>query len=799
MSKKLKKELNLKAHHSIESSIPIEEIYLKPDGLLKSINNRYTMSFKLEDPNFLLSDSEDQRTILNSYKTMLNSFDENVGFQFSIFNSKLSDTYMADNVYYKYTGDKNDYLRKSLNDNIKKNIVDDNKAYSKEKIITISLENANFEKVLNDMKIMEEVVKTGMENIEGSKLVNLTSSELLRYINSIYNLFHKNEYISKSKFLGKDIEIFTLENALKQGCSAKELVQPSSMEFQNNYIKFGDLYIRALYLSELNRQIDVESLNKLCSQDFDLLLTCKLQQEEIDESIKAVRSNLLNIEGQIIDNQKKLAKDGISGDLTPSSLKLKREEAQDLNDSIFIRDEKIFNQSVYVLIFASNLDELKENTDKFKKIAKGKGMYFIVGDILQEEIFNSCLPYGLNQTTFSRLIDTEGAVALNPFSSQDLMQLNGDYYGKNKLTNNPIMFDLMSGDNYSSLILGESGKGKSFKAKEQVLGRMLKNLNRDIIVLDPNNEWGDLCRKLSGEVIDISAGGNNHINMFDIDMNYGNNPIADKQDFILLIMSQMIHNFTGLSATQRNLVAKGITHIYKKWMYSKKDSDIPTLEDFYSVIKENAINSEHKELVEAIEFYCSEESNVNLFKGKTDVNLDNNFIVFNLMDLGADFKPLAMQVLLDNIWTKICKNRKKGVPTDIIIDEFHLMFLLDSTAEWMKKFWKMLRKFLGCPLGITQDPEDMLSNINGRAIVQNSSTITCLSLKPRNLEIIKEELNLTEKQCEYIKKKPAGEGILYVQANKKLKDNYVIPFNNQFSTDNEVYKIINTTYIRSEI
>lgn len=798
MANQLLKELNFKKHTSIESSIPIEEVFVEPNGLLKSINNKYTLSFRLEDPNFLLVDNDEQRNILNDYKAMLNSLDETIGFQFSILNSKLSDTYMEDNVYYKYTGDKFDYLRKALNDNIKKNIIDDNKAFSKEKVITISFEHKNFDKVVKEMKIIEDVVKEGIENIEGSKLELLGASELLQYINSIYNLFHKNDYVCRAKFLNKDVEIFTLDNAIKQGCSAKELVQPSSMEFHNDYIKFGDMYLRAIYLKEMNRQINVETLNKLCSQDFELLLTCKLNQIEIDEAVRAVRMNLINIEGQIADSQKKLGQEGISADLISSKLKQGREEAQDLYDSIFIRDERIFEESVYVLVFADSLDTLKENTDKFMKIAKGKGLMFRIGELIQEEIFNSCLPYGLNQTSFNRYVDTEGALALNPFGSQDLMQPNGDYFGKNKLTNNPIMYNIMSGDNYSSLLLGESGKGKSFLTKLLSSGRVLKNLNRDIIIIDPQNEYGDVVRQLDGEVINISAGGDNHINMFDIDINYGNNPIADKQDFILLIMSQMVHNYTGLSAMQRNLVSKAISNIYKKWEYEKKEENVPTIEDFYKYIKEHAINEEQKELLEAIEFYCSEDSNVTLFKGKTDVDLNNKLIVFNLLDLGADFKPLAMQVLLDNIWTKICKNRKRGIPTDVIIDEFHLMFLLDNTAEWMKKFWKTLRKFLGCPMGITQDPEDMLSNINGRAIVQNSSTIMMLSLKPRNLEIVKNELSLTDKQCEYINKKPSGEGLLFVQANRKLKDNHIIPFSNQFSHDNEIYKLINTTYLKSE-
>ena len=238
------KELNMKKHFSIEDSIPIVELY--EDGMLKSINNKYSRSYKLQDINYRLSDKDHQRSILDNYKEMLNSFDDKVEYQFSVFNKKLSDTYMEDNIYYKFAGDGLDVLRTSMNEIIKKNIIDDNKAFSKEKIITISTESASYDKVEKEFKVLQDVLSNGIEGIEGAKLTSLDSSKILQYINSIYNIKSKNNYYEKSKFLKRDIELFTLRNALRQGISAKELVQPSSMEFYPEYMKFGDTYIKAL-------------------------------------------------------------------------------------------------------------------------------------------------------------------------------------------------------------------------------------------------------------------------------------------------------------------------------------------------------------------------------------------------------------------------------------------------------------------------------------------------------------------------------------------------------------------------
>lgn len=800
MASNIKNDLINKDHHSIEDSIPISE--LLDNGVLVSLNNRICKSYKLVDTNYRLNDMQEKRDILDSYKAMLNSFDDNVEFQYTIFNSKLSKLFMDNNIYFKMTGDKLDYLREAYNQTIRKNIVEDNKAFSKEKIITISTLGINYEKSFKELKVLDEVLNNGIGEIEGARLDPMSASDMLRYLNSIYNIKKKNEYYTKGLFLSKTIDVFTMDNALKQGISAKELVQPSSMEFHNDYMKFGDTYIRGLTLANVNKVIDTEAVDKICSVDFDLLLSYKLRQIDTDEAIKMLENELANIEGDIFNNQRKLAEAGGSADLVPRNMKQRREEAIDQNDAVKIRDEKYFDMLLFVLIFADNLEELNEYTTKFKKEAKGKGIYFITANGLQENVFNSCMPYGLNQTTFQRSIDTEGAVGFVPFSSQDLMQTNGDFFGKNKLTNNPITFDVMSGDNYSGLILGESGKGKSFKAKELTLGRKLRNSERDTIVIDPNNEWGDLVRKLGGEEIYITAGGENHINLFDIDVAYGDNPLADKEDFIISVCKQMLHSPFGLTAGQRTTISQAIADIYEKWIKKKTYENVPTLEDFHATLLKIAnVNKaqEDFDLCKAVEFYCGNSQNT-LLRGRTNVDTNSSLVSYNLQNLGSDFKPLAMQIILDNIWTHICKNRTRGIPTDILIDEFHLMFRLDSTAEWMFKFWKMLRKYLGCPIGITQNPEDMLSSEFGRSVVMNSSLNILLSLKKQDREIIRDNLNLTNAQIKYITNQPSGEGLLFIQANKSIgANNIVIPFKNPFDKENDIYKLINTTWTKESI
>lgn len=789
------KELNMRKHFSIEDSIPIVELY--EDGMLKSINNKYSKSYKLQDINYRLSDKDNQRSILDNYKEMLNSFDDKVEYQFSIFNKKLSDTYMEDNIYYKFAGDGLDVLRTSMNEIIKKNIIDDNKAFSKEKIITISTESTSYEKVEKDFKILQDVLSNGIEGIEGAKLTSLDSSKILQYINSIYNIKSKNNYYEKSNFLKRDIELFTLQNALRQGISAKELVQPSSMEFYPEYMKFGDTYIKALYLFNTNKQIDTEVIDKICSLNFEILLTYKLKQMDMETAVRMVEDELANVEGDMYNNQRKLAEVGASADLVPRNMKQRRDEALDANDALKLRDEKYFDMSIYALIFADSKSELSENYFKFIKTAKGKGLTFVCAKNLQENVFNSSLPYGINQTTFKRAVDTEGAVAFIPFSCQDMMQPNGVFYGKNKLTNNPITYNIMSGDNYNQLVFGESGKGKSFVSKFTNLGSRLRNSDRFIFILDPQGEWGPLVRKYGGQTVMITAGGENHINLFDIDSSYGDNPLSEKEDFIISVCKQMLHSpFGDITAGQRTTISNAVTNIYRAWNKSKNDANIPTLEDFYATLLEIANKTklpEDFELCRAVEYFCGDSQNT-LFRGKTNIDINNAIICYDLQNLGSDLKPLAMQIILDNIWTTTCKNKSRGIPTDVIIDEFHLMFGQAYTGEYMQKFWKMFRKLLGCPLGITQDPRDVLTSEYGKSVINNTSLTIMLSLKEENREIMKRQLSLSEEQLKYIKDQPSGEGLICIAANNKTNIPYILPFKNPVSKENDIYKLINTTY-----
>ena len=746
---------------------------------------------------------------------LFNNLDKDIGI--SIILSKRDN---IDEFYVEEKDDNLSKLRSAINETIKENIYKNGKCNIIKKYIALDIEDKSDDSAIKRFEVIDDIIKGDFYEIGGCYLKEEKVDNLIKILYLYYNP-DKREVYKRNK------DLFTEDNLKSLNLSIKDVIRPSSMTIKSKHIKFNDTYERCLYLRRTNKTLQATCLNQiindtrsLLNETTDTTICIKVRQIDRDVAIKMAKRELGNVEGDIYNVQTKFSKRSISSDLVPRSYKQRREEALYISDSLMKRDENLFNVSIYVAVRSDTLNELSNNSYKFIKKAKSYGLTFIVGTEMQEHIYNSIMPYGVNQTPYSIIFDTESLRAFNIFNAVDVIETDGDYYGKNKLTNNIVKYNIMNGDNYSQIILGMSGKGKSFIGKLQLITRRLRNDLREAVILDPQNEWRDVVLELGGKIIDVKAAGNININLFDIDESYGDNPLAEKEEFILSVCSLMLRK--ELTAGQRTTISIAVNNIYKKWDENKIEDNVPTLEDFANELKKiifskkqyanaddmdtsinrlldtnfvngNFVNNEDIELLKAIMYY-SETSNCKIFRGKSQIKINNPIICFNLKDLGNDLKPLAMEVICDLIWLRICKTKERKVPTDVIIDEFHLMFKDKSTASWMARYWKMLRKHLGCPIGITQNPEDVLSTDDGRNVINNTSFSILLSLLERDRELVKDIWKLTDEEIKYISDRKRGEGIYVFGASKTMKKQTVVPFENEFKKSNYIYRIINTSY-----
>jgi type IV secretory pathway VirB4 component len=349
-------------------------------------------------------------------------------------------------------------------------------------------------------------------------------------------------------------------------------------------------------------------------------------------------------------------------------------------------------------------------------------------------------------------------------------------------------------DSYNMLILGFTGSGKSFFAKKEILNTYLNGSNDgDVIVIDPQGEYGKLCRSVGGEEVHIKGAGEHHINPLDISASYDENPVAAKVEFIRSMCAEML-SYTP-DATQKTAIAVAAKRCYDAWLLSGDDGDIPTLNDFYLALCDY-YNSEGGRLqsvldvVKAVEFYVAGVDT--LFQGHSNINTEASFISYDISELGEGIRPLAMLIILDSILNRMSRNRKLNRPTFVYIDEIHLLFQKEQTAQWIKKLWKTARKYKCCPCGLTQDCEDLLATDTGRAVLTNTAFVVLLKQQAINAGVLAEQLQLSARQLEYVTDTPPGEGLLCIQNASRFTGG-VIPFEDHFPEDSLLFEICQTS------
>jgi len=777
--------------NSISESIPILEV--SEDGVIETSEGKFCKTFRLQDVNYNICNSIDRGEIFLRWEDVLNRLDSTQELQFTIYNHEVNIDYISDEVYLKEVGDGKDYLRNAYNDIIRRSMDEGHNNIRKEKYITLSLEANDIVAASQAFNNLESDIANILRSISGCDITALKTIEKLNLIHNLYNPGKTAEFKEYGSLHKEIIQSFNLENIIQQGLTVKDLVQPPSMEFKGRYFKLGNKFCRCLDLTSLPTVMNDSFLNNLTSVDFNMILSMNIKQIDTQSANNLVQNQLTMAGGKVAEAQKKASRGGYSTSIINPRLDDELREARELLDDIQNRNQKLFKMKMHILIYADSINDLDNYTEKIINLANGKLVRFVIADGTQELSLNSTLPYGSDCTYGGRTLTTESLAIFIPFSAQEVIQSGGVYYGINAVTKNIIAFDRLSGDNYNAFIFGSSGSGKSFTAKNVILSTYLNaEKDCDIIVIDPQGEYGKLCKAVGGEEIILTGAGKHHLSPMDLDEMYSENPISDKISFLQSFCAEILNH--PPTPGQRTAITVAGSLCYAKWKVSKKEEDLPILEDFYNALVDSYNNAEVKsedlyDLIVSIQNYVSGVDT--LFQGKTNVNTNSNFVVYTTNKLGRNVQKLAMLTILDNILNRICRNREQGRATYFFVDEIHLLFKSSETAQWLQSLWKTARKFLGAPCGITQDLEDLLGSEYGRTIINNTSFIIMLKLTAQNREILAQQLGLSSTQLSFVSNNvPKGSGLLYMQSSDKLPAGGVIPFRNRVQQDNEIYKLI---------
>jgi type IV secretory pathway VirB4 component len=754
---------------SAQESIPYREMYR--DGICRLTDKRYSNTISFGDITYFLADKETQTQIFENYSDFINYFDSSVEFSLSSICQRTNQDDLRNAVKIPDRGERyapivNEY-QTMLNDQQAKG----NNGLTKSKYVTVSIDADN----LKAAKLRAERVEADILNnfkILGVASQPLTGAERLEVL---YNQMNPDG----GKFR------FDWKTRVSSGLSTKDFIAPSSFDFRDGKMfRMGDYYGTVSHLQILASEIKDSMLADFLNIDAPVTVTIHVKSIDQPEAIKLIKRKMSDIDAMKIQEQKKAVKAGYDMDIIPPDLATFGLEAKTLLEDLQSRNERMFLVTILILNIAKKKSELDNNFYAVGAVAQKHNCAVKRLDYQQEQGFMSSLVLGVNQVEINRALTTSGVAIFIPFTTCELNQTGETmYYGLNALSNNMIMCNRKYLKNPNGLFLGTPGSGKSFSAKREIVNVFLLT-DDDIIISDPEAEYFPLVSRLDGQIIKLSPNSTQYINPMDINENYsdGDDPVALKSDFILSMCELIIGGKSGLESVEKTIIDRCVRLVYREYLTNPTPERMPILEDLYNLLRAQT-EPEAQHIATALEIYVT--GSLNVFNHRTNVDITNRLVCYDIKELGKQLKKLGMLILQDQVWGRVTANRALKKTTWFYQDEFHLLLKEEQTAAYSVEIWKRFRKWGGIPSALTQNVKDLLASREIENIFENSDFIYMLNQAQGDRQILAKQLGISPHQLSYVTHSNAGEGLLFY-------GNVIIPFVDRFPKDTELYRIMTT-------
>ena len=754
-----------------QQSIPFDRMF--PDGICRVGLDYYTKTIQYEDINYQLAQQEDKTEIFEEWCSFLNFFDSSVRFQLSFSNMATDVSDFEKSIAISHKNDGFDDVRDEYSEVLLHQMEAGNNGLTKTKYLTFGIHAESMKNAKPRLIHIETDILNNFKRL-GVQARTLNGSERLEVM---HRQFH----------MGDDAKFnFDWKYLTSSGLSVKDFIAPSSFAFPTGrYFQIGEMYGCMSFLSIDASDISDRLLADFLSMESSQVVTMHIQSVDQNEAIKTIKHTITELDRSKIEEQKKAVRAGYDMDIIPSDLATYGKDAKALLKELQSQNERMFLLTFLVMNTGKTKQELENNVFQAASIAQKHNCNLVRLDYQQEQGLMSTLPLANNLIEIQRGMTTSSTAIFVPFTTQELFQSGNEalYYGLNALSNNMIMVDRKKLKNPNALILGTPGSGKSFSAKREIANSFLVT-DDDIIISDPESEYSPLVARFGGQVIKISPTSDQYINPMDINMNYSDddNPIALKADFILSLCELIVGNKDGLRPVEKTVIDRCIRQIYQKYFEDPGPEHMPILEDLYHSLLEQE-EPEARHVATALEIYVT--GSLNVFNHRTNVELTNRLVCYDIKDLGKQLKKIGMLVVQDQVWGRVTENRSQGRSTRYYMDEMHLLLREDQTAAYTVEIWKRFRKWGGIPTGITQNVKDLLASKEVENIFENSDFIYMLNQAVGDRQILAKQLNISPHQLSYVTHSGEGEGLLFY-------GNVILPFVDRFPTNTELYRIMTT-------
>lgn len=555
-----------------------------------------------------------------------------------------------------------------------------------------------------------------------------------------------------------------VEQAFLKGITTlRDLIAPSSIEIHSSYFKLGAKYVRTLYVYGYPHSIYTGWLSGIINTDEVLDISMFIYPVESQVVLNNLRKKVTQLEASIsIDVEK--------GRVRDPGMEAALRDAEELRDNIQVGAERFFRFGLYVTLYADSLDELSYVQNKIESIFGQQMIFSKVATSQQEQGMNSTIPQLSDQLQIRRNMNTGAISASFPFTSADLSDGKGILYGINMHNNGLVIFDRFSLENANSVVFAKSGAGKSYSVKLEAVRSMM--MGSDIIIIDPENEYQKLSDAVGGSYIRLSLNSDTRINPFDLPRVIESDEADDSLRANLVTLhglfrlmlggSQVTANgeaMTTLAPSEEADLDQALIDTYARAGITSDplthSSPPPTINDLYDTLLH--MGGTGPSLAQRLRKYTT-GTFAGIFSQQSNVDINNNMVVFNIRDLEDELRPVAMYIVLSHVWNVVRTDQRKRL---LIVDEAWQLMRYDDSANFLFSLAKRARKYHLGLTTITQDVEDFMGSKMGRAIVANSSMQLLLKQSPSAVDVLADVFKLTNEERKRLANFPVGQGLFF--------------------------------------
>lgn len=750
------------------------------NSIIQLDDTHFSVCFEYQDISFAKANYEEQENIFLKWVEFLHSFNYNDHIQIVCFGTPVkTNDYKQKFIYNENSANENESkIAKEFNTLIETAIGDKEEILCEKRQVVITTKAESMKEAQDIFFQYQLRTEEKFKELKSK----ITRVNIVERLSSLYNIFH-NELAEEN---GIDNFIkYAIENKL----SIYDVLAPKEdVSFrEKNYIKVGEnKFIRVLYVSKLPKSITPRFYNRITTiTNYNIITTLNITPTDPAKVIKMVNKKISGMKTERLEKIKKANKNNYSYEaVLDEKLEDAISDAQELRDALQKKKQKLFTNNFLICIQADSLDELNKATKLVKSIGNEYLITIYNLDWQQLEGLQNCLPFGWNTLQIQRSLTSESTATNVPFNTKDLMHEDSIFYGINLVSKNPVFCDRKKLLNGNGCVLATSGAGKSFSIKVLIEQVLLRYPEDEICVIDPQGEYYPLIKAFGGQALNISTNTNTHINPFDSSLQYSKDDkeaIKEKCEFILAFVESIVN---GLSGEQKTLIDRCTNNIYEEYQLHNYDKNYePDFKKFYDELLKQP-EKEAKNLALIIERYVV--GGMDIFAQKTNIEIKNRFITFDISDLPQSIQTTGYLVVLDHIMNRLHRNKTLGKHTWIFIDEFHILLANKFSSEYIAKIYKTGRKENAIPTIITQNIADVIKNEDGCKILSNSEFAMILKQKPLDLPPICKIFDISDEEAKYVMDSPAGQGIIVYGDDK-------VVFRNQVSKDSYIYELNQTS------